>query len=103
MIEIRLYKLANGEEIVGRFVSEDDESVVLTNIRAMAMQPVGPGQMQVAMIPWTVGTPDGTLKIYRKNIMGEPVDTLPKQLEDGYLQNTTGVIQESGGLDLGTK
>lgn len=98
--EVRLYKLNNGEEIVGRLVEENDEYVVLGKIRVMAMQPVGPGQMQVAMIPWTVGMPEGDIKVYRTTIAGEPNEALPKNLEDGYLQNTSGLQLASGGLDV---
>ena len=98
--EVRLYKLANGEEIVGRLIEEDDTHVVLTKVRSMAVQPVGPGQMQVAMIPWTVGTPDSNIRISRAHILGEPVEPLPKQLEDGYLQNTSGLQLASGTTGL---
>lgn len=101
MSQIKLYKLATGEEIVGRFVEEEDEFVVLSKIRVMIMQPVGNVQVQIGMVPWTVGSPDGNIKVYRTTIVGEPISTLPKQLEDGYLANTSGLDLTSSTKDLG--
>lgn len=87
--EIRLYKLTTGEEIIGRLVSEDEDTVVLGKLRILAVHQAAPGQMGVALIPWMVGIPENDVKIYKKEIVGESNESLPKQLEDNYIQNTS--------------
>ncbi len=103
--KIVLFKLINGEELIGKVVEEDDNTYTLAKPRVMMVQPAGNGQMQVGMIPWLVGTPDGDCKVYKDKIAGEPAGDLPKQLEDGYLQQTSNIqlAGNAAGLDLSKK
>lgn len=97
--QIRLLKLTSGEEIIGKLVKSEDNHVILSSIRTLIMQPVGPGQVQIGMIPWMAGMQDGDVRIHRDRILGEPVSDVSKQLEDGYLQQTSG-IQIATGSDI---
>lgn len=103
--EIKLYKLVTGEEIIGGLQSyewEKSDSVTLSKVRVMLMQPMGQGQMSIAMIPWMVGAPDSDIVIYKRNIAGEPHGSLPTQLVNGYLSNTSGLDLTSGMTNLET-
>jgi len=93
MSDIVLLKLQNGEEIIGRVVLDTDDDLVLEKIRAMTIAPTqaSQGQLTVGMMPWMIGLPDGKVRIPKTTIMGTPQERLPKSLEDGYLQNTTGL------------
>lgn len=94
-----ILKLVSGEEVIGKIVEWKTDSVVLTSIRSLVMQPTGPGQMGIAMIPWMATDADGEHEIEDKDIMGRNTE-VPKQLEDGYLQQTSG-IQIASANDAG--
>lgn len=46
-----IVKLVSGEEVLGEVISSDDNSVVLKNTVAIAIQPTEKG-MQVGFLPW---------------------------------------------------
>ena len=99
---IRLFKLTSGDEIIGRQTDTDSEFYTLKSVRLIIMQPTGPGQIGLGMIPWMGGAPDEEIRVSKKNIMGWPVGGVPKQLEDNYLQQTSG-LQLATALDLAKK
>lgn len=88
--EIRLYKLFSGEEVVGEFVEETEDYLVLRRPRVMIPTPVGPGQMSIQMAPYVITAADTNVRIYLRAIAGEVLN-VPKDLEDGYIHQTTGV------------
>ena len=96
-------KLTTGEEIIGKFVglSEDEDSIILEKTRTLAVQPLGQGQMGIGMIPFMVGNPDGEVRIARDKILGEPVDGPPKNLEDSYLQQVSGLTFATSAANAG--
>lgn len=102
MTDIVLYKLVSGEEIIAKKVNEQTDYVILENVRTLMIQPTGNGQMGIALIPWLAGSPDGEVHIDRSKIIGRPVQGVHKNLEDAYLQQTTG-IQLAGAPGLSLK
>lgn len=94
--KIALLKLSSGEEVVGEVIVSDANVVagpphiVLKRPRVMIPTPVGPGQISIQMAPYMVTGEDLEVKIYWALVAGEAV-TVPKGLEDAYLQNTSGV------------
>ena len=107
--KIQSFKLTSGEEIIAKVVRVPGEAsldlsvdvdlsvhYILADVRAIIMQPTGPGQMGIGMMPWMASVPDGEVKLHRDRIMGEPNGDLPKSLEDGYLQQTSGIQIASG-------
>lgn len=96
MPDLRLYKITSGEEIIGRFEEEKDDVVILSTVRLMTLQrDENTNQTMVAMVPWMLGAPDSKLAINKRSIVGEVSGTLSKNLEDGYLHQTTGIALSS--------
>lgn len=91
MAKVLLMKLVSGEEVIGKEVEEKDNKIVLSDVRVIVAHPGPNGQMAVGMIPWMVGAPESNIEIDKSRIMGIPAGEIPKQLEDGYLQQTSGI------------
>ncbi len=86
-------KLVNGEEILGKAADEYNKGsyITLEKVRSLTIQPTGPGQVGIGMLPFMVGDPEGEIKIPTHHIIGDPVGDVPKQLEDAYLQQVSGL------------
>lgn len=84
-------KLISGEEIVGKFVSEDMMEFVLTKVVMLAMTQKG-----VGMAPYMVTVdPDREYAINKQAIiMKAPTD---KEIADQYTYQTTGIQPVSAG------
>lgn len=95
MNEIVLLKLITGEELVAKKIDEVNETWVLSNPRVLTVTPADNGQMGIGMIPWLVGDADGDVTIKTSSIIGQSTE-IPKQLENGYIQNTTSI--QLGGM-----
>ena len=85
-------KLITGEEIIGKANIDRNmpDGMAMERVRTLAVQPMGQGQMGIAMIPYMVGNPDGLIWIKREHIIAEP-ESVPKNLEDSYLQQVSGL------------
>lgn len=84
-------KLISGEEIVGKFVSEDMMEIVLTRIVMLAMTQKG-----VGMAPYMITiNPDKEYSINKQAvILKAPTD---KEIADQYTYQTTGIQPVSAG------
>lgn len=92
MSEIICVKLSSGEEVIGTLQDGGDTYRVLVgNARVLVMQPTGPGQFGVAMMPWMISGQDDVVAIKTEHVVGELLNGVPKQLEDAYLSNTSGI------------
>jgi len=102
MNEIKLFKMNTGEEIIAKVVKQDGDMLTLASPRVLMAQQVQSGQVGIAMIPWLMGAPDMDIQISVEDVVGIPVGDLPKQLSDGYLQQTTGIALAgaSGGIKV---
>lgn len=90
---VKVLKLVSGEEVIGRW--ELDPSVSprrhkMSKVRQVVMQPVGPQQVGIALIPWLAADQDGEVRIREDNLLCDPI-LAPENLEKEYLQQTTGI------------
>lgn len=94
MPTVKHFKVIGGEEIIGTVVEGYEhfaEHLVLEKVRALMAQPMGQGQVGLGLVPYMMGNPDGKIKIPLDMIIGDPVEGLPKNLEDTYLQQVSGL------------
>ena len=89
MLQVALFKLITGEEVIGKIVKDEETSIVLDDIRSLIVQQSGQGQVGVALVPWFTGMHEGEIKIEKVHIVGTPISRIPKQLEDVYLEQTS--------------
>ena len=89
--KIVIFKLISGEEVIGRMGdTTEDNRIVLSRPRAVAVtQGSAPGQMGIALVPFLASNPDGDIAVAQDHIMATAAPT--KELEDGYIQQTTGI------------
>lgn len=94
--EILLAKLQSGEEVIGRIKSETDTTYKLAHAKILMVQPDERGEMKIGMIPWMLGAPESDV-ILEKSMISGRVPNLPKNLEDGFLQQTSGISFATAG------
>lgn len=80
------FKLVSGEEIIGKLLSEDNNSVVIERPLMLAMTQKGPAMAPVLM---TVD-PKVTLSFNKDSISILPVET-DKEISNQYTLQTTGI------------
>lgn len=96
--EITLLKLYNGEYIIGKFDSENDEKITLKEPRIIFMVPTRTGEM-AAMVkpicfPFTSARLQESTEIYKSQIEYRLFDNLgeiEKDLIDGYNSELSGI------------
>lgn len=92
MSNIKCFKLTTGEEIIADQVASVHDYYRLAKPRVLVAQQTGPRTVGVvAMVPWMFCDPDGQHRLYKQFVIGEPHQSLPKDLEDGYLKETSGI------------
>jgi hypothetical protein len=84
-------KLSNGEEVIGKFVSEDMSEIVVSKPVMLAMTQKGPAMAPVMM---TVD-PDKDYAINKNVIMFK--NPTVKEIADQYTYQTTGIQPVSAG------
>lgn len=83
--EVVTIKLINGEEIIARFVSEDDKTYSLEKLLALSMGPKG-----IGLVPYTFTVNlDKTLKLNKSTVVF--IANTDKEFADQYIQSTTGI------------
>ena len=83
--EVVTVKLINGEEIIARYVSENDKTYSLEKLLALSMGPKG-----IGLIPYTFTVdPDKTLNINKDTVV--VIANTAKEFADQYMQSTTGI------------
>lgn len=102
---VKSFKLISGEEIVaevtgqGGMLTEGSQPTSYTVKRPhiLQFQPVGPGQLGLAFVPWTLSNPTiQSLEIPASALIIPPFDP-SANVEKQYLQQTSG-IQLAGGM-----
>lgn len=100
MSNIVLYKLSTGEEIIARIEEERDSAIVLSSVRTIMIQPTGDGRIGIALMPFMAGAADNKIRVYTRSIVSVTDDEIPKQIEDMYLQQTSGIDLSSGAANV---
>jgi len=96
VLDIIAIKTTIGEEIVSKVKEDNDDHYILEDPRALMMQQLADGQVQINMVPFMVCAADpenkteSTIKYYKKDIMAEVVN-ISQQLDKQYRQNTSGI------------
>ena len=82
-------KLINGDEIIGREISDSTDKIELSNVFVLRLHQTADGQVGVGMMPWMVSN-DGVIKFDRRNILAGPF-TPPDDMERGYWSQSSGL------------
>ena len=95
--EVISFRLSSGEEIVGKFVSETNDTITVAKPISIGIQMVGQGQASIAFMPFMASVDDsGTLVFYRANMVTVPTRSR-KDVESSYIQATTGLAVPTAG------
>lgn len=87
---IRLFKLVTGEDIITAFTKDHStQSYQFHKPRVFQIRQVDEGFAPEIRMPWILVDPDATVPVQFDKIVTQ-VD-VPKQLEDMYLQLTSGI------------
>lgn len=99
--DIVTIKLMSGEELIGRLVDQNQDTVTLAKPVTVNLQPVSQNQMGLSLMP-VLGSvePDVTLQIVRSAMSIRPVKT-GKALTGTYIEVTSGIITPNGGAGAG--
>jgi hypothetical protein len=93
-MNIGLFKLVTGEEIVTRYTELNETQYSIDSPRILMLVQTGPAEMGIRMAPWIVGDVDGNFILNKDKIVVYS-QSVPKQLEDGYIQQTSGLTLAS--------
>lgn len=99
---IRTLKLVTGEEVIGTIVNTATESlaetrseIVLEKVRTIQMGMTAPGHVGVALVPFSAACVDGEIAFNRTSVVA--VLNHGREMEDAYLQQTSGIQLASAG------
>ena len=107
MAKILSFKTIGGEELVAEVVREVTGGLfgsaeptitayVLKRPHVLRFQPVAPGQLGLAFVPWTLSNPDlNEITLPTKSLIADPFAPAHR-VEQQYLEQTSGI-------DLSTK
>lgn len=87
-IDVRVFKLVTGEEVIGRFVEEDEISITLERTMSMVIQTNARGEVGMVTTPFMLAVGNGPVWINRASIVGIALE-IDGQLYDDYLQQTS--------------
>lgn len=101
--KIALLKLVSGEELVARIEQEpnldlDIEHFTIKDPRVIGLQPSDDGNVSFGLgpwVPWVMQQLATEIRIHKDKLLIDPVEPLPQDIENGYIQQTTNI-------DLGT-
>lgn len=101
--KILSFKTIGGEELVAEVVREVTGGGILTDTAApvtayvlkrphvLRFQPVGPGQLGLAFVPWTLSNPDiSEITLPAKSLIADPFEPAHR-VEQQYLEQTSGI------------
>ncbi len=83
-----MFKALNGEEIIAKLIEETETEYTIEKARVLTMQQVQPGKLGLALIPWYLGAPDGTVDVSKAHVFSR-LQTIPMQFAKDYLNQTT--------------
>lgn len=86
-------KLGNGEEVVGKMVSQTDDAYLMDRPLSLAMTGRGEPGLRPFMV--TVHYDTMQIAIPKSHVIG--VAPTRKEIEDEYIRNTTGIEIVTGG------
>lgn len=106
MSDVMSFKMVSGEEVVAELVSTktfasdtDPVSYTVRRPHILQFQPVGPGQLGLAFVPWTLSNPAiEHLEIPASAVLltFKPADKVERQ----YLEQTSGISLAGAGMKV---
>lgn len=90
MENVRLVKLASGEEVIFKAGEENNNSVIMKNPITLHVVPQGQDQYGLQLYPYSPSCPEGDHKLYNSQVVSECVN-IPDGLIKAYIQRTTGI------------
>jgi hypothetical protein len=106
MSDVMSFKMVSGEEVVAELVSTktfasdtDPVSYTVRRPHILQFQPVGPGQLGLAFVPWTLSNPAiERLEIPASAVLltFQPADKVERQ----YLEQTSGISLAGAGMKV---
>ena len=82
-------KLATGEEVIGRVEYNDAQTLQLSKVRVVVIQPMANQQVGVGFMPFMACSPDGIIPLNKASIVAEVRPNT--DMEKAYLQQTSSI------------
>lgn len=90
-MNVKMFMLSFGAEVIARVVSETDDVVVVEKPYMVQVAGMNGGHLNIQTAPLSVGVyPNGTLPIKKSAMLTEMYDA-PADMEKNYLQMTSGI------------
>ena len=88
--KIGVFRMNSGEEVVSEYKINDDVDYPFTLTKPQILVPMNEqnGGMSIAIMPWILSNPEGSIKIKAGAIQGR-LEEVPSKLEAQYLQRTS--------------
>lgn len=90
--EVTSVRLTTGEELVGRFVSQDDTTITLNKVISIQLVPMGNGQAGISLAPFMASVPDDGQQTFFKTALVCLPQKTRKEVADRYLEATGSII-----------
>jgi hypothetical protein len=88
-MDVRVLKLTTGEEIVGEFIAETDESITVKNTLSLIIQP-SQNSIGYAFVPWCpMVQGNKTIKFDKTLFVGSATDELVSSYQSMFSQIMT--------------
>lgn len=106
--EVLAFKFISGEEVIAEIKSKpfstgayaEDAKWELRRPHILRFHPIGPGQMGLAFVPWTLSNPDlESVVVSRVNMLCDPFE-ISADVEKQFLQQTSGIAIAGGGSPI---
>lgn len=98
--DVVTFRISSGEEVIGKWVADNADSIVIDKPISIALQMHSSGQPGLAFAPFMLSFDDsGKLAFYKANIVTAPVVTR-KDVSMNYISATSSIVQPqaTGGL-----
>lgn len=98
--KVHVFRLSTGEEVIATHLENrvDDQAgevAAFEKVRVIQVMPTGPNQMGVGIIPYSAACVDGRIEFAQAHIIA--VIEHGKEIEDAYIQQTTGIALATAG------
>lgn len=91
-------KVLTGEEIIGRKVAEDENTITLSKVISIQLVPLGNGQAGISFAPYMASISDaGTVVFNKAHLISQPSKTRDEIVE--RYNEATGSIQRASAMD----
>lgn len=99
--DIVSFRLSSGEEIVGKLVDQNDDTITLSKPISIGIQMVKPGQASIAFMPFMASVDDtGQFGFYKANIVTVPAKSR-EDVRASYVQATSSIALPNTGTASG--